>query len=54
MTDQRDRPVLTGNALREAEMLIGEWDQEGGMSYRQLAARLFEIFAEEKVAEIGA
>jgi hypothetical protein len=34
-------------ALRRAEELIAKWDSEGGMTYRQLASRLREIFAEE-------
>lgn len=44
MIDQRDRPE-TKSALQEAEELIAKWDQEGGMTYRQLAARLNRIFS---------
>jgi len=34
-------------------MLIGDWDQRGGMSYRQLAARLRKVFAREEDAEVA-
>ncbi len=30
--------------LRKAEKLIGDWDQHGGLTYRQLAERLSAIF----------
>jgi hypothetical protein len=33
----------TKAALRDAEELIAKWDQEGGLTYRQLARRLGEI-----------
>lgn len=32
-------------ALRQAERVIGDWDQRGGLSNRQLAQRLRAIFA---------
>jgi hypothetical protein len=34
----------TKAALEAAEELIGKWDQEGGMTYRELAARLGRVF----------
>jgi hypothetical protein len=30
--------------LREAEALIAKWDQESGMTYRELARALFDIY----------
>ena len=53
MTDQRDRPERTKAALEAAEELIAKWDQDGGMTYRQLAARLYLIFSDEEVPEVS-
>lgn len=43
MKYKRDRPE-TAEVIRKAEELIGYWDQRGGLTYRELAARLFAIF----------
>jgi hypothetical protein len=51
MKDKRDRPE-TRSALQEAEELIGKWDQEGGMSYRELAVRLSRIFGIDEGVEV--
>jgi hypothetical protein len=42
-----DRPVL-----EEAEELIAKWDQDSGLTYRELALRLRGIFAREKRSEV--
>lgn len=40
------------DAVKEAELLIGKWDQESGLTYRELALRLRDIFASEKSVEV--
>lgn len=40
-----DRPALEidPETLLKAELLLGTWDREGGMSYRELAAAIFAL-----------
>ena len=42
----------TAAALEAAESLIARWDQEGGLTNRQLAVRLREIFLREETPKI--
>lgn len=51
MKGERDRPV-TEKVLREAEELIGTWDQNGGMSYRELAVALRGVFANDEQSKL--
>lgn len=44
----RQAGELTDKVMEEAELLIGKWDQEGGLSHRELARRLRDIFLKEK------
>lgn len=52
-TDSVDRPAQTKTALEEAEDLISRWDQESGLTYRELAIRLRDIFAKEERPKVG-
>jgi hypothetical protein len=42
-----DQSERTKAVLEAAEEMIAKWDNEGGMTYRQLAARLRDVFAQE-------
>lgn len=46
-TTANDRPALTDvdrERLRRAELMIGKWDQEGGMTYRELSSSLYDVY----------
>lgn len=47
---QRDRPA---NALAEAEAVIARWDQESGLTYRELAIKLSNIFTQDERPKIS-
>jgi DNA-binding transcriptional regulator YbjK len=59
MTDDSGRQAGADNertkaVIMAAEEVIGKWDQEGGMSHRQLAERLFLIFSENEKSKVRA
>lgn len=43
-TESGDRPAFDSHVLLEVERLIADWDVDSGLTYRQLAVRLAQIF----------